>query len=531
MWSETRLRRPAPASPAAAQPHRSDAAHAANPHWARFATAAQCARPQAAAADAAEREAEANAARAARGAALAAPSARPPAAAGGEPPVGGEALHAGERAAMEARFGADFGDVRVHADAAAASAARGLGATAFTVGEHIAFAAGAYRPGSEPGRALLAHELTHVLQQRAAAPALQRQDAPAAATPPPGTLADVRGFVDHPGDEPDATLAAAMRLWDRYRARVTVAAVTFRVLPEGERESHLGSAHRIGGRSTWEGATPVIELPQAVLDDIAGYLRVRGTPAASVGDTETPDDAEQAAQVRVQRAPLERAHEAVRLIGHELYHLYRERSGHPGNPVQPVFEREAQAQLAQVRANWVAWLRDAPPASLRAEGIPAGTRITRWEDIPQAVRDSIEQGTVRTMVIDPLYQRSAYLVEEIYTKIEELSYLRVQQRDTTASIRQPSLSEVSQLANLIYFLHNVLHSQADDSGLLTPALLAETDAAILAELRRRYPAAAGRRYDAYEVVFYLSAINGGLPPHYDSAGHLLSRVPGARLPP
>ena len=55
---------------------------------------------------------------------------------------------------------------RHHADAEAAERARALGAAAFTVGENVYFAAGRFRPDTMPGRSLIAHVLTHVLQQR-----------------------------------------------------------------------------------------------------------------------------------------------------------------------------------------------------------------------------------------------------------------------------------------------------------------------------------------------------------------------------
>jgi hypothetical protein len=61
----------------------------------------------------------------------------------------------------------DFGGVRVHADARAAQSARQLGAHAFTLGRHIVFGEGEYTPHSPAGRELLAHELSHVMQQTA----------------------------------------------------------------------------------------------------------------------------------------------------------------------------------------------------------------------------------------------------------------------------------------------------------------------------------------------------------------------------
>jgi hypothetical protein len=446
---------------------------------------------------------------------------------------GGEPLPQGVRERFEPGFGHDLGSVRVHADGPAAAAAQGVQARAYTYGRDIVFGRGEYAPHSAQGQRLLAHELAHVVQQSAAvAPMVQRQQVPAttATTPAQGTVAEVVRFVTRPGDETDATLAAAMAVWGRHAAEVRPAQVRFEVLPADQRESRLDSAHRIGGRSHWDGTTPVIELPQAILDDIAGYLRVRGTPAAAVGDTETPGDEEAAAAARFQRAPLERAHEAVRLIGHEMYHLWREHQGHTGNPIQQPYEREAASRMDEVRTNWVAWLHDAPSATLRSQGIPAGTVINRWQDIPAGVRRDIEDGAAHTDHIEGLYQRSAYLVEEIYTKVEELSYLRVQQRDSTASVNRPSLSEVSQLATLVYFLNNVLHSQVDAHGLVTPALMQQTETAMLAYLRQRYPSSAGAQFDSYEVIFYLSAIGGGLPPLF-SGTQLISTVPGARVPP
>jgi hypothetical protein len=69
---------------------------------------------------------------------------------------------------MEARFGAEFGDVRVHADSHAAESARRLHALAYTVGRDVFFAAGRYQPARRDGRHLLAHELAHVIQQSGA---------------------------------------------------------------------------------------------------------------------------------------------------------------------------------------------------------------------------------------------------------------------------------------------------------------------------------------------------------------------------
>lgn len=79
----------------------------------------------------------------------------------------GHALNEPVRAAMETRFGHDFGAVRVHTDSRAAASASAVDAVAYTVGRHIVFGPARYAPGTDAGQRLLAHELTHVVQQRA----------------------------------------------------------------------------------------------------------------------------------------------------------------------------------------------------------------------------------------------------------------------------------------------------------------------------------------------------------------------------
>jgi hypothetical protein len=78
---------------------------------------------------------------------------------------GGSALDEGLRSSMEPAFGADFSGVRVHTDAKADSLNRSLQARAFTTGQDIFFRGGEYNPASGGGKELVAHELTHVVQQ------------------------------------------------------------------------------------------------------------------------------------------------------------------------------------------------------------------------------------------------------------------------------------------------------------------------------------------------------------------------------
>jgi len=120
----------------------------------------------------------------------------------------GQPLDSTTRSFMEPRFGHDFSDVRVHTGSAAAESARAVGATAYTVGRDIVFSGGT----GPDRRALLAHELAHVLQQtqrRSPRPpaSLQRQS-PSSGSPPsgPAKFFDVsRGPLT--GDERDKLLA------------------------------------------------------------------------------------------------------------------------------------------------------------------------------------------------------------------------------------------------------------------------------------------------------------------------------------
>src|SRR5580692_5987186 len=80
----------------------------------------------------------------------------------------GRPLDSGARAFMEPRFNYDFGRVRVHAGPLAAESAKAVGAQAYTVGQDVVFDEGRYEPSTTEGRRLLAHELSHVVQQTGA---------------------------------------------------------------------------------------------------------------------------------------------------------------------------------------------------------------------------------------------------------------------------------------------------------------------------------------------------------------------------
>ncbi|MFM6122295.1 MAG: DUF4157 domain-containing protein, partial [Sphaerospermopsis kisseleviana] len=88
---------------------------------------------------------------------------------------GGQPLGDNIRKPMEQAFGADFGGVKVHTDSHSDGLNRSVQARAFTTGQDIFFRQGEYNPGSRGGQELLAHELTHVVQQNRTLNTLQSQ--------------------------------------------------------------------------------------------------------------------------------------------------------------------------------------------------------------------------------------------------------------------------------------------------------------------------------------------------------------------
>ncbi len=141
----------------------------------------------------------------------------------------GQSLDPSVRRAMEQRFGHDFSRVRVHTDAEAAASAQAISARAYTAGTDLVFGAGQYAPRSAAGRFLLAHELTHVVQQE-------------------GSPAVVQRYSTQDCDPADVTLideshTRAIDLVKAAIARLTADPVT------PETQTHF--ANHFGGYGTW----------------------------------------------------------------------------------------------------------------------------------------------------------------------------------------------------------------------------------------------------------------------------------------
>ncbi len=156
---------------------------------------------------------------------------------------GGQSLDDGVHTQIGNALNADFSGVRVHTNAEADDLNRSLSARAFTTGQDIYFRQGEYNPGSSRGRELLAHELTHVVQQNP--DQVQRQsedqDAQAGRTsghPTPGV--QMKLSVSQPGDsyeqEADQVASAVMHQEQQPSARSSKEQPIHRQMPEEDKD-------------------------------------------------------------------------------------------------------------------------------------------------------------------------------------------------------------------------------------------------------------------------------------------------------
>ena len=159
---------------------------------------------------------------------------------------GGSPLDPGARSFLEERMGHDFSDVRVHTGPGADESARSISAQAYTVGTDVVFRSGAYQPDTPSGRHVLAHELAHVVQQKAG---------PVSGTPAPGGIS-----ISDPSDsfEQAAERSAASAMAGVPASPVTAASdgVTAQRVGEEEEEDQTAqtlTAQRMGEEEEEEG--------------------------------------------------------------------------------------------------------------------------------------------------------------------------------------------------------------------------------------------------------------------------------------
>jgi Domain of unknown function (DUF4157) len=163
---------------------------------------------------------------------------------------GGRALEPEVRADMESRLGHDFGDVRVHNDGQAHDSAVAVNAHAYTVGSNIVFQRDRYDPSSTDGQVTLAHELTHVVQQR---------NGPVDGTPAAGGIK-----VSDPGDRFEREAAANA---DRVMSTPTpIAAAPTTTGPAVQREAD--EEHEVQG--SFEASEPAVQREGEEEEEVQG---------------------------------------------------------------------------------------------------------------------------------------------------------------------------------------------------------------------------------------------------------------------
>ena len=176
----------------------------------------------------------------------------------------GQPLDVATRSSMEPRFGHDFSSVRVHSDAKAAESARAVNALAYTVGRDVVFGTGQFSPASTAGRKLIAHELTHVVQQQGAS-----------ARSIPDELQ-----IGSPGDASELEAAAAPGKLASFGPIVESATtqarqqVSRQINPMEERASSTReSRRRAGSTLPYRQATELAECIRIMGDANAAYCR------------------------------------------------------------------------------------------------------------------------------------------------------------------------------------------------------------------------------------------------------------------
>lgn len=288
----------------------------------------------------------------------------------------GSALEPGLRRDMEARFGHDFSQVRVHADASAHASALDLQANAYTAGRHIAFAAGRYAPETAQGRRLLSHELTHVVQQAGGqAGGLQRDSKDKPAPPPPKIVPPVEPNKTQKKMIDDARRGAAIRT---QRALFRTSGI------EGTQAALEAKAM---AQLKFDWPDPNMEQISDVLRGMGGGVGTADIKVAGPGD---PDCGTRAGYVRGFRQPIvlcaaffakDTTDESrIRTLIHEMAHLQRVGNADGSESYFPVFDCTSPGQFesADAWANYVHCVSgETPDANVVPRSKPGGGQTSK----------------------------------------------------------------------------------------------------------------------------------------------------------
>lgn len=284
----------------------------------------------------------------------------------------GSALEPGLRQDMEERLGHDFSQVRVHADARADASAREVQANAYTAGRHIAFAAGRYAPQTAEGRGLLAHELTHVVQQAGGqAQGLQRDTKDK--TPPPAKVV--------PPVEPNKT---QKKLIDDARRAAAIRTQRALFRASGVEGTEALMEAKALARIKFDWADPNMEQISDVLRGMGGGVGTADIKVAGPGD---PECGTRAGYVRGFRQPIVLCaaffakgttdESRIRTLIHEMAHLQRVGNADGTESYFPIFDCESPGvfESADAWANYVHCLSgEKPDANVVPRSKPGGAK-------------------------------------------------------------------------------------------------------------------------------------------------------------
>jgi hypothetical protein len=171
----------------------------------------------------------------------------------------GESLPSGVLQFMEAGFGQDFSHVRIHVDSGAQQSAADVSARAYTVGSDIVFGRGEYDPSSSTGRRLLAHELTHVVQQTGTTPA------------------------SAPGD------AEVSKATPRVQRDLLDDAMSFATSTYSSVASAVGDAYDAAKSVASQTASEVADTVSSTVSTVSSAAQAAGSFVSSVGETVSTD--------------------------------------------------------------------------------------------------------------------------------------------------------------------------------------------------------------------------------------------------
>lgn len=272
------------------------------------------------------------------------------------------------RSFMEGRFGHDFGQVRIHADAVAAVSARAVQAHAYTVGNDIVFDSGRYSPSTTEGRRLLAHELAHVVQQGAGHPLYLQRDvngqAPPRVVPPVTPNRTQQTMID------EARRAAAIRT---QQALFRASGI--------EGDQALRDAMALA-RIKFDWPNPNMEQISDVLRGMGGGVLTAEVKVAGTGD---PECGSRAGYVRGYRPPIvlcptffasgTTPESRIRTMVHEMAHLQRIGTTGASESYYPVFDCDSPGMFesADSWANYVHCLSgQTPDSNVVTVTVPSG---------------------------------------------------------------------------------------------------------------------------------------------------------------